>query len=168
MWRRGWGRCFPPVVPESCRGRRSWSSGRCSLLLQTYWCSTRGGRQGNVSRWEKRETRNKKKGFQSAAGEDLSVPWWWRCGKAWRCRTRAWRRSRTSCRWRSSCLGCPFLGASERRSCRTRLIFWPWGRQKRDEWTQLTSTNLITCVNLWRAHAHAFVFEGILMHLWNN
>lgn len=42
MWHLGWGRCFLPAVPKSCRGRRSWFAGRCSLLLQTYWCSRRG------------------------------------------------------------------------------------------------------------------------------
>lgn len=39
MWPLGWGRCSPRDVPASCPVQRSLSSGTCSLLPQTYWCS---------------------------------------------------------------------------------------------------------------------------------
>lgn len=170
MWRLGWGRCFPPVFPESFLGRRSWSSGRCSLLPLTYWCS----RQTNARKFTRNEKLSKKFMNSSrwmAEDDDLSVPWWWRCGTAWWYRKQAWRWSRTSCRWRSSSLWCPFLLASERRSYRTRLIFWPWrGQNENRVQTQLTTRNLITRVTprLYCLLLFLGIFEEKFGHLLNN
>lgn len=76
MWRLGWGRCFLPVGPKSCRGRRSWFAGRCSLLLQTYWCS-RQGKARKVRNIPQYKTKKRQSWWTSAYLDGGDVEW---CG----------------------------------------------------------------------------------------